>query len=313
MSFLRPNLVLRGKWQKATYTALQLVRNDCPHVWFGKSNDQQCVILKEAPDSRAFNAELNTLGGYLRGHGSFRQLINIIPDQKIMVYEYLAENLHTVLYARPQRRLKEEEVKRVAKVVLKGLATMHEKNMAHTDIKSDNIVVDFNQQGTFSRIKVIDLGETVEIEPTTDHPFTHPTYQAPEGLLGLPWTTKVDLWALGTLIMWGLTGARMFSLPGVDEDDEIYLATILMLQCAYFGPFPNNFMELSDATSMAVLNAIEGLVAQKGGRSIYRNALVTLISKETVGFLDKLMKLDPKDRPSPQELLQDEWFSDVAD
>ena len=98
------------------------------------SNDQQCVILKEAQDSRSFNAEVNALDGYLRGHGSFRQLINVVPDQKIMVYEYLADNLHHVLYTRPQRRLKEEEVKRVTKVVLKGLATMHEKNMAHTGI-----------------------------------------------------------------------------------------------------------------------------------------------------------------------------------
>ncbi len=96
------------------------------------SNDQQRVILKEAHNNQSFNAEVNPLDGYLRGHGSFRQLVNVIPDQKIIVYEYLADNLHNVLYTRPQRRLEEEEVKKVTSVVLKGLATMHEKNMAHT-------------------------------------------------------------------------------------------------------------------------------------------------------------------------------------
>lgn len=69
-----------------------------------------------------------------------------------------------------------------------------------TDIKSDNIVVDLDQHGRFSRIKLIDLGDSVRTEPTTDHPFTHPTYRAPEALFGVPWTTKVDLWALGTLV-----------------------------------------------------------------------------------------------------------------
>jgi hypothetical protein len=49
-----------------------------------------------------------------------------------MVYEYLADNLHSELYSRPQRKLEEEEVKKVARVVLEGLATTHEKNMAHT-------------------------------------------------------------------------------------------------------------------------------------------------------------------------------------
>ncbi|KAL8705275.1 MAG: hypothetical protein Q9201_001606 [Fulgogasparrea decipioides] len=161
---------------------------------------QMSGLGKEAYDSQSFNAEVNALDGYLRGHTSFRQLVNIIPDQKIMIYEYLADNLHNVLYTRSQRKLEEEEVKKVTRVVLKGLATMHEKNVAHTDIKSDNIVVDFDQHGIFSRIKLIDLGDSVRIEPTTHHPFTHPTYRAPEGLLGLPWTTKVDLWALGTLV-----------------------------------------------------------------------------------------------------------------
>lgn len=68
--------------------------------------------------------------------------------------------------------------------------------------------MDLDQQGTLSRIKLIDLGDSVKIEPTTHHPFTHPTYRAPEGLLGLPWTTKVDLWALGTLVS-GIFGLQI--------------------------------------------------------------------------------------------------------
>lgn len=69
-----------------------------------------------------------------------------------------------------------------------------------TDIKPENIVVDFDQHGIFCRIRLIDLGDSVVIEPITDHPFSHPTYRAPEALFDLPWTTKVDLWSLGTLV-----------------------------------------------------------------------------------------------------------------
>ncbi len=96
------------------------------------SNAQQSVVLKEALSKQSFDVEVDALGGDLRGHASFRQLLDIIPRQNILVYEYLADNLHSVLYARPQRKLEEEEVKKVTRVVLKGLATMHEKNMAHT-------------------------------------------------------------------------------------------------------------------------------------------------------------------------------------
>lgn len=113
--------------------------------------------------------------------------------------------------------------------------------------------------------------------------------------------------------MWGLTGARMFSPLGVDEKDEIYHVMILTLQCAYFGPFPNKYVELSDDITMGVLDGIERLVVQRGGRMKHRNTLATHMSKETLSFLDKFMKLDPRDRPSPQELLQDQWLSGVVD
>ena len=46
---------------------------------------------------------------------------------------------------------------------------------------------------------MIDLGSTVKIKPTTHRLFTYPICQALEGLFGLPWITKVDLWALDTL------------------------------------------------------------------------------------------------------------------
>lgn len=105
----------------------------------------------------------------------------------------------------------------------------------------------------------------------------------------------------------------MFSPPDVDEKNKIYHIMILTLQCAYFGPFPHKYVELLTAITMRDLDGIKGLVTQREGRRKYRNTLATNISKETVGFLDKLMKLDPRDRPSPQELLQNQWLSDVVD
>lgn len=64
---------------------------------------------------------------------------------------------------------------------------------------------------------------------------------------------------------------------------------------------------------MEFLDAIEELLTQGGGRRRYRNTPTTKIIREGVVFLDKSMKLDPRDRPSPQELLQDQWISSVMD
>ena len=105
----------------------------------------------------------------------------------------------------------------------------------------------------------------------------------------------------------------MFSPPEVDEKDEIYDVMILMLQCAYFGSFSNKYVELSYNITIGGLDGIEGLVTQRGGRRKYRHTLATNTSKETVSFLDTVMKLDPRDQPAPQELLQDQWLSGVVD
>ena len=103
----------------------------------------------------------------------------------------------------------------------------------------------------------------------------------------------------------------MLSPSGVDEKDEMYYVMILMLQSAYFGPFPHKYVELSDAITTEDLDGIERLVTQQGGRKKYRNTLDTHISKDAVTFLDNVMKLDPRDRPLPQELLQDPWLLGV--
>ena len=105
----------------------------------------------------------------------------------------------------------------------------------------------------------------------------------------------------------------MFSPPGMDETDEIYHAVILILQCAYFGLFPDKYVELAENITVDDLNGIEGLVNRKGGRRRYRNTLTTYLSEETVDFLDKVMDLDTRDRPSPQELLQEQQLSGVVD
>ena len=106
---------------------------------------------------------------------------------------------------------------------------------------------------------------------------------------------------------------EFFSPLDVDEQDEIYHVMILMLQCAYFGPFPDKYVQFSDDLTSEYFQGIEGLVAQRGGRTRYRNTLRTLLSGETVDFLDGFMKLDPRDRPSAQVLLQDQWLAGVGD
>ena len=79
--------------------------------------------------------------------------------------------------------------------------------------------------------------------------------------------------------------------------------------------FLANTWNLRSADDITIddLDGIEGLVNQKGGRRRYRNALTTYLSEETVDILDNVMKLDPRDRRSPRELLREQRLSGVVD
>lgn len=113
--------------------------------------------------------------------------------------------------------------------------------------------------------------------------------------------------------MQGLTGASWFSPVGIDEEDETYLVMVLALQCGYFGPFPDKYVELAEGITTEHFHHLEKLVTQKGGRRKFRRTLAVDFCEETVAFLDRVMKLDQRDRPSAQDLLQDQWLSDVTD
>ena len=113
--------------------------------------------------------------------------------------------------------------------------------------------------------------------------------------------------------MWGLTGCRFFSPPDMDKKEETYLVHVLALQCAFFGPLPDKYVELAVDLTAEHLHSIEALVVQRGGRLKHRRTLSHWLNKETIDFLDDIMKLDPRDRPSAQELLQHQWLSNSGD
>lgn len=111
--------------------------------------------------------------------------------------------------------------------------------------------------------------------------------------------------------MWAFSGVRWFSPPETSEDDETYLTKVLTRQCSFFGPYPDRYDEVAAPETMEVIEAIERSVA--GRRASYQATLAHHFSKGTLSFLDKLMKLGPRDRASAQQLLRHEWLSDVVD
>lgn len=77
----------------------------------------------------------------------------------------------------------------------------------------------------------------------------------------------------------------------------------------YFGPFPLSYLSLADDDGLEALTVITESVTK---RTPFEMASSQEISKEDRAFICKLMKLDPRDRPSAKVLLQDPWLTECT-
>lgn len=98
--------------------------------------------------------------------------------------------------------------------------------------------------------------------------------------------------------------------PDVSADHEDYDIGILTRHHQCFGPFPLTYREIADEARLEVLTWIMENTPPESMRP-FRNTTNREISEEDKRFVLKIMKLDPRARPSVQELLADEWFQDL--
>ena len=95
----------------------------------------------------------------------------------------------------PTIDIPESHIAFVCKQMLLGLAFIHRQHRLHRDIKSDNILVDFN-----GAVKLADFGFAVGLTEEQDKRRSvvgTPYWMAPELIRGLEYDAKVDVWSLG--------------------------------------------------------------------------------------------------------------------
>ncbi|XP_012780144.3 striated muscle preferentially expressed protein kinase isoform X2 [Maylandia zebra] len=104
----------------------------------------------------------------------------------------------------------ELQIRSSVQQVLEGLRYLHQKNIAHLDIKPENILM--ASPGS-DQIRICDFGNAIKLETSEEHycKYGTPEYVAPEIVNQTPVSTATDIWPVGVITYLCLTGVSPFA------------------------------------------------------------------------------------------------------
>ncbi|CAG8517163.1 10280_t:CDS:10 [Diversispora eburnea] len=230
---------------------------ELPKTKHDQRNERQKTLIK------AFKDEMEILKDLDHEH-----IVTYIGyeenDDTVNIFlEYVnGGSIGTVL--RTHGAFKESVVRSFTRQILLGLQYLHDKNILHRDIKSDNILVD--EEGC---CKISDFGISKKNEQGIAYDYNSNMslqgtifWMAPE-VFTAGYSAKVDIWSLGCVVLEMFAGER---------------------------PWPN----LSD------LAAIFKLGSEKKSPPIREDIVM---SNDARDFLNKCFIIEPNDRPTAKQLL----------
>ena len=188
-----------------------------------------------------------------------------------------------------QRSLPEGIVKAIMIDLMKGLSYIHDQQLVHRDIKVDNLML---RNGL---LKIADFGSTGSLHQKEWSPQVVTLwYRPPEILLGSPsQSAAVDIWSAGCVF-----GELLRSKPLFAGHGEI--AQINLIVDMLGTPTSEDWPEIDE------LPVLQCMALNKRVRSIDEKISAR---ESTLDLLKKMLRYDPKSRPSAKECLQDEYFT----
>ncbi|MBN3287036.1 KPSH1 kinase, partial [Polyodon spathula] len=167
-------------------------------------------------------------------HCNIIQLIEVLESQE-RVYMVMELATGGELFDRiiAKGSFTERDATQVLQMVLDGVKYLHSLGISHRDLKPENLL--YYHPGTDSKILVTDFGLANSGNKGGDWSMRTtcgtPEYIAPEILLRKPYTSAVDMWALGVITYILLSG----SMPFEDENRTRLYRMILKGKYSFAG------------------------------------------------------------------------------
>jgi serine/threonine protein kinase len=118
-----------------------------------------------------------------------------------MVTELMEDDVRDMKTKMPEL-MKEKEARDIFKQMLEAIASCHQNNIIHRDVKLDNFLVKSDKETGERNVKLADFGIACKYDPENPPVLKCGTkeYVAPEVISAPHYDTKVDCYSLGIIL-----------------------------------------------------------------------------------------------------------------
>ncbi|KAJ1931838.1 dual specificity protein kinase yak1, partial [Linderina pennispora] len=121
----------------------------------------------------------------------------VFRNHLVFVNELLSINLYDLLRQNQFHGLSTNLVRVLVQQMLDAMIVLNEAQVIHADLKPENILLEGMEKPV---VKIIDFGSACFEWQTTFTYIQSRFYRSPEILLGLPYSSKIDMWSLGCIV-----------------------------------------------------------------------------------------------------------------
>ena len=182
-----------------------------------KKTGQQVAIkilnkenIKTLEDKELVQIEIGILK--LCHHPNIVRLLDHLEnnDYIYIVTEYIEGGTLGQYFKKKKFNFSERQATNIMSQIASGVKYLQQYGIVHRDLKPDNIMI--TQQNDFGVIKIMDFGLSKIISPNERMVDGYGTlsYVAPEVLLRTPYNKEVDIWSMGVILFYMLSGKLPF-------------------------------------------------------------------------------------------------------
>ncbi|XP_026510442.1 serine/threonine-protein kinase 17A-like [Terrapene carolina triunguis] len=192
------------------------------------------------------------------------------PAEIVLVLECAAGGeIFQQCVAEQDEAFTEQDVIRLVRQILRGVAYLHQHNVVHLDLKPQNILL--TSSSPLGDIRIVDFGLSRRVDAMREvrEILGTPEYVAPEVLSYEPISTATDMWSVGVLTYVMLTGESPFLGDTKQE----------------------TFLNISQVNVQFPPDVFQG------------------ISDQAIDFIRSLLVKNPRKRAKAEQCLQHPWLA----